>query len=344
MRTIASIGITLLWLVGVAAAQPTYTVYPLGNFFPTAIASNGLMAGSRITTAQQAARGQADAITDLMVDGVALAQTSTGLTAGYSGCYDAGCINQEATLWDSAGQKHLLGLLPGGYTSSATCFGPNDAIGGYAEASVDTVRAVVFQGGSIRVLPSLGGTWDAVIDCNASGQYVGESAKPNGHNHAVLWDAGGVHDLGTLGGTYSLAYAIDANGLIRGMATDAQGYGHATLFVKGKAPVALPDPVGYSECYAVGGNLLGQSVGSCTQQGGEFPPVEHAVLWMAGAVYDLNALITEPGWVIEGASGINAAGLIAAQGHDQGVRQGVLLVPAVIADSPKLAGYFGLPD
>ncbi len=53
MRTIASIGITLLWLVGVAAAQPTYTVYPLGNFFPTAIASNGLMAGSLITTAQQ---------------------------------------------------------------------------------------------------------------------------------------------------------------------------------------------------------------------------------------------------------------------------------------------------
>jgi probable HAF family extracellular repeat protein len=322
-----------VWLVlamsTVASAQPHYQVVDLGAFFPISIRTNGQMSGSLVGSTQMAARGTVSAIVNLGADGRANATNGSGVTVGYSGCYDAGCINQEATLWDSAGAAHLLGLLPGGYASAATGIYDSTKVG-YGDDAQLVVHALRWQGSTMQVLPDLGGG-DAYADAiNSSGTIIGNAMTTHGEDHAVIWDADGtIHDLGTLGGTISVADALNDAGIVVGWSINAQNQGHAFRDIPGSGMHALPDPSGMFSCAAFGLNNYGTMVGSCEPNLGY--PAERAVLWTPTAhAYDLNTrLVNGDGWVLEVALSINGAGQIVGSGTYQGHRRGFLLTPVI---------------
>ena len=72
--------------------------------------------------------------------------------------------------------------------------------------------------GTIRPLPSLGGSMMQVNGMNSAGQLTGFSyTTGNAAAHAFLYSNGVITDLGTFGGTISQGFAINSSGLVAGL-------------------------------------------------------------------------------------------------------------------------------
>jgi probable HAF family extracellular repeat protein len=130
------------------------------------------------------------------------------------------------------GAMNDLGTLPGGGYSSASAVNTYGEIVGDSDSSFGD-RAVLFTGGAVRDIGTLGGTHSMALAINDFGQIVGESDTANGSHHAFISTGGVMRDLGTLGGTDSSAAGINALGQIVGSATTVSGHDHAFLYSSG---------------------------------------------------------------------------------------------------------------
>jgi probable HAF family extracellular repeat protein len=202
-------------------------------------------------------------------------------------------------LYDVAGNPTDLGNPP---DSLGVALGIN-----VRDQVVGGQPAYLWQGGTVTLLPGLGGQpgSTAVANAvNAGGLVVGGAQPPGAFGtHAVLWSAGAVTDLGALDGLlYNQGKAINAAGQVVGTA----------------------DP-GCSPC----------------------PSPEAWVWQPGTAMTALNSLIPAgSGWNLQQANGINDRGQIVGAGVHNGHQRAYLLTPVYAANinfgpagSPVPAGY-----
>jgi probable HAF family extracellular repeat protein len=285
-----------------------------------------------------------------------------------------GSTGRHAFLW-SEGNMQDLGLLPGSTECFATAINDRGQVVGYcgggvsidkvfrwaADTGMTTIETpdwAVADGmnnqgdivGSLNATP--GSTTDihafryrngAVEDLgpgrasgtNDLGQVVGSNTDGT---RALLWDEDGAHDLGSLEGPdgRSGAFAINADGIPAGNSTTGGPFGerHAVLWTpSGMSNLGSLGGV-YASANAISGDLIvGTSQTSDPSQGG------HAFLYDnqgPGYPVDLNDLIpSDAGWILRGASGVNAAGQIVGLGFVGHAQHAFLLTPVPPTTTPR---------
>ena len=219
-----------------------------------------------------------------------------------------------------------LGPTAAGYSP----VGFNDA-GQYA--ANDTVpvtgvsRAVLYSGGLLVDLGTLGGTASTATAINAGGQVIGMSATNNGSVHGFLYSNGLMTDLGVLGTNSSgsgssSAIAINAGGQVTGASDvyDAQHVPHgrhAFLYSNGQmtdlGALGGTDSSGHSYSSATAISAGGQVVGYSTVYDAQHNYLgSHAFLYSNGQMTDLGGLGTDStGHTSSSACAINASGQVA---------------------------------
>ena len=233
------------------------------------------------------------------------------------------CYLVHAFQWRN-GALTDLGALPGINDSYAFSSNNRGQIIGVSEnGTVDPVTntpnvdAVLWSGGEIINLGTLGGNCSAAGTINDRAQVVGAAFNdvpdPFGGNlaiplpcpvatqvHAFLWEHGVMKDLGTLGGPDSEAQYVNERGQIAG-----QSYTDSTPNPPSTAPACLTSGIptehpflwqnGLIDLGSLGGtcgyanwlNNQGEVVGTMTLAGDS---ANHAFLWSRGGLTDLKTL------------------------------------------------------
>lgn len=235
---------------------------------------------------------------------------------------DLGVLQDPLT--EKTGEPEELKTFPGGGFGTAI----NDSGQAVGEGVIDvegkiTPRAFLYSGGSQHVVglaDGLAKPWrSAAFFINDAGLMFGEVAEIGEATppHYYLWpDA-------TSPGT---ALNFDAEVQAHDLANDGSVLGVR----KGQLYLRLPK----GEEQAISGlsdpgqvNSSHQVVGSETVKG-----AEHAAVWSAGSVTDLNTRLPEKsGWVLERAYAINDAGDIAGVGTHEGKKRVFLLQGGLLA-------------
>jgi probable HAF family extracellular repeat protein len=240
----------------------------------------------------------------------------------------------HAALWRS-GKLTDLGALPGNNSSAVLSVNARGDAAGLSETGrIDPllgspeVGAVVWKGGKIIRLPTLGGRESVAGSINNSGQVVGfttntvrdhlahglDGGTPSGTQaRAFLWtQAGGMTDLGTLGGPDSAAFSVNSRGQVAGSSfTHAKANPitgtppeHPFLWTRGRGMRDLGTLGGSAAYPSENGASLndrGEVVGqSNTRSDAAF----HAFLWNGSKMLDLGTF----GGTYSGANAINQAG------------------------------------
>lgn len=133
-----------------------------------------------------------------------------GIAVGWSG---GGSFAQEATLWEE-GQVVDLGTL--GHESGAFAINDHGEIVG-ASIQDRSGLAVLWEGGGMRTLGTLGGTFSSASDINESGQVIGVSDTTDGLQTAFVWQGNTMVGLERRGDGLSNAFANNAGGTIVGI-------------------------------------------------------------------------------------------------------------------------------
>jgi len=179
------------------------------------------------------------------------------------------------------------------------------------------------KGTGVVDLGSLGGGWNACSSAwgiNSKGVIVGQSCTDSGQHPVRFREPGVIDDLGTFGGGWGLAQAINDAGVIVGSASYASGAYHGFMYADGKLNDAGSLPgMTYSQLLAVNGSSV--AVGTA------FDGPQRAVIYGAGRMVDLNALVDGTPYTLTIANGIDEAGNIVAQGTDRGTTRVLLLRP-----------------
>ena len=150
-------------------------------------------------------------------------------------------------------------------------------VAGWSSTINGTLRPVLWDGGAIIDLGTLGGDSGYAYGINDLGLIVGRSYLPNYMSHATLWHDGIAVDLGTLsGGNYSQANGINNAGEVVGESTlTTYGVTHATLWSGGAIidlnsfldPAAITAGWTLNTAFAI--NSSGWIVGDATNSLGE---------------------------------------------------------------------------
>ena len=191
--------------------------------------------GPRAAPAGQTAPGPYTAVPIGTLGGPAsipYAINEQGVVVGLSSLPDG---SGHGFLWD--GTIHDLGTLPGNKSSSANAINASGVVVGTSSgtslAPTAPRHAVMWSGGQIRDLGTLGGVIGFAKGINDYGVVVGASTLANGATHAFVWD-GTMHDLGTLpGDTSSQAFGINNAGRIVGESSSPGKPAHAVYWVNG---------------------------------------------------------------------------------------------------------------
>jgi probable HAF family extracellular repeat protein len=256
-----------------------------------------------------------------LVNGGPTAVNDSGIVVG--GYYPGNPGSAQAFRWERGTTTNLPTL--GGLTSWATSINRDGVVAGWADRADGFSRAVYWTSKGPVDLGSLGGAWSACSTAwgiNSAGIVVGTSCVANSGTHAVRFRGPGeIDDLGTFGGYSATARAINDAGVIVGLASYADATTHGFVYADGKATDvgALPG-TRYSQLVAINGS--GVAVGSSSDGGSG-----RGVVYGAGRMMDLNSLVERSPFTIIGASGIDEAGNIVAQGLDLGSSRAVLLRP-----------------
>jgi probable HAF family extracellular repeat protein len=140
----------------------------------------------------------------------------------------------HAVMWS---QEHIhdLGLLHGGTFSSAQAVNEKHQAVGYADDDDGGSRAVLFSGGRVTDLGSLGDDPSSALAINDGGQIVGSSPVAEGKMRAFLWEKGHMRDLNQLiaqdsGWLLLAAYQVNAKGQILAYGF-FRGHTHACLLM-----------------------------------------------------------------------------------------------------------------
>ena len=336
MRLHLHLASTLL-AVGPLAAQADYQLVDLGALaFGTsrayAVNESGDVAGYTLVASGEshAFRWSGGTMTDL----------GTLPPSSWSIAYDldeAGSVvgeagNFSAFQWQVG--PGMSGLAGTGWASRAYGINDRGTIVGEGEDAFGTSRAFVWRAGAVSFLGAAGHTAGAQA-VNRLDDVVGWQAAQGGFQRATLWNAAGVATDLNSPGTMSVAYGLNEAGQVVG-AGNFPGSGvlrQAFLWQNGVMTSlgALPGTAyPMSEAFAI--NSLGEVVGWADNPNGPVP-ADHAFLWEAGVMHDLNDRIPQgTGWELVRAQDINNAGEICGYGVVQGQTRGFLLRP----DPPRL--------
>ncbi len=163
-------------------------------------------------------------------------------------------------------------------------------------------QAVIWSGGAVTQLGTLGGAGSEALAVNSAGTVVGLAATPSGQGRAFRWSQGNMSDLGTLpGGVWSAAYAVNDAGAAAGTAMTSGGFFRAVMWTPEMMLLEL-GTLGGLNSYAHGINSSGQVVGHSTAADGWM----RAFLYSGGAMRELGTL----GGGNSYAYGINGAGWV----------------------------------
>src|SRR5947209_6492546 len=239
----------------------------------------------------------------------------------------------HGALWRS-GKLTDLGAIPGNNSSSVLFVNARgEAVGLSETGRIDPVLgspevgAVVWKGGKIIRLPTLGGRESVAGSVNNRGQVVGFTTNtvrdhvahglgggtPTGTQaRAFLWtQAAGMTDLGTLGGPDSAAFSVNSRGQVAGSsfahvkAKPITGTPpeHPFLWTRGRGMRDLGTLGGTAAFPSEGVNLndRGEVVG---QSDVRYDTAFHAFLWNGSRMLDLGTF----GGTYSGANAINQAG------------------------------------
>jgi len=269
----------------------------------------------------------------------------------------------RAFLWEN-GVLQDLGTLPGGTDAMALFINEPGQIVGQSYSANSTVPpavgcndspltlyAFIWQEGQMTDLGTLGGNCTFPYSLNNHGQVVGQSNLAGDiTSHPFLWQREKMKDLGTLGGTYGFAEWLNDAGTVVGSATN-DGDQALLAFRWEKTTMTNLGALPGNACSAADAiNSAGQIVGgsgfydapyepACTD------PVEHAVLWDNGQIFDLNAFVP-PGTdlTLTEAFFINDRGEISGIGTlSNGDQHTFLLIPCD-ENHPDVEGCNGLVD
>ena len=241
-----------------------------------------------------------------------------------------------------------LGTLPGGDFSAATAINNSGQIVGQASTATGERHAVLWSGGAITDLGTLGGSVSQALGINNAGVVVGFSETAAGPGHAFLWSRR-MTDLGTLGGAGAGAVDINAGGQVLLGGDD----GSIGIWHRG-AITPLTLPAGSSGCTPVAINSAGRVIAQC----GIGQDIR-SILWTRNGPTDLGTL----GGTITAALAINASGRVVGIGRqdpDVGSRpflwvRGEMIelstrgmpigvVPTAINAGGAIAGQLGIAD
>jgi hypothetical protein len=171
-----------------------------------------------------------------------------------------------------------------------------------------------------------GGASD-IFAVNGAGEMVGSTSEIMGHEEPTntkyyLWKSASAAGI-----------PLNFDEPTRALASDGSvvGYRGGQLYLRtpdGKETAVT----GLTQAnLTLGVNASHQVVGAETVKG-----AEHAAVWRAGTVTDLNALLpVGSGWVLQRASAINDSGEIAGVGSYEGKTQAFLLKPGLVVTSAK---------
>lgn len=198
-----------------------------------------------------------------------------------------------------------LPALPLGQNARALAVDADGRAVGYSDGFDEgTSRAVMWEGGSVGELGTLGGRFSSAGDISGRGWIVGWSQIPTGGDRPCLWADGRIVNLDTLSIDGGEAYSVNDAGHIVGMFWES-GEGFAFFWQDGEMS-ALP-PIGHStDCQARAINNKNEVVGRCDAQ---------PLLWTPdGGMVELNTL----GGRENAAFAINDLGEIAGYVEDAG--------------------------
>jgi probable HAF family extracellular repeat protein len=236
-------------------------------------------------------------------------------------------IHNHGFLWSGGKQTDIGALPPGpnGPQTAATAINQRGLVTGWSLGAKNFQRAVLWDGKTLQDLGSADDKWSYGHAINIDGVVAGATTVANDptHEHAAVFQGGKVKDLGTLGPYPSTAFAINDRGRVVGSSmagTKAQLHAFVYDLPDGPMRDVSPD----KSCWLNGVNNGGDAVGACRTA----EKATHAVIWHDGAFVDLNDAISDPSWLLTGATAINGRGQIAAIGsRNGGAFQPVLLTP-----------------
>ncbi|CAG0993035.1 hypothetical protein ANRL3_02909 [Anaerolineae bacterium] len=257
---------------------------------------------------------------------MALGINDAGQVTGYS--FTTGQAIQKAFIY-SNGVMQDIGTLGGG----SVAYDINN-VG--QVTGVSKSIAFIYSGGTMQSLGTLGGSYSYAYSINDYGQVVGYSRTNYSQTHAFLYTGGIMQDLGTLGGTNSGALGINNIGQVVGYSQLAGDSSYSPfLYSDGIMQNLGSLGEGYSYAYSI--NNLGQILVY-------YPPsVEgtNVFLYSDGIMTNLSSLISDPSWVIIGASDINDIGQIVGLGRHNGEYRAFLMSPdSNIAPIPEPSTLF----
>jgi probable HAF family extracellular repeat protein len=312
---------------------------------------------------------------------VGFADTST--PDPYPGfCYVPDCFVTHAFHLKN-GVRADLGTLPGGASSAAFWINAKGWITGNSEngetdpliPGLPEVRAVLWKGGHINDLGTLGGSQSFAQAINDRGQIAGlalnEISDPfsyyyiflygfsNGtQTRAFLWDEkDGMEDIGTLGGPDAFPSLINQRGQVAGFSYTSSvpdpNVGlppfHPFLWEKGKGIKDLGSFGGVQTASVNGLNERGEVVGGLNLPGDQ---QAHPFLWDGEKLIDLTAppfggpRSGEARWINEAGGVVGGAGLtvpcegLGFQTHGFLWRNGAMTDLGMIAGSPNSQADF----
>jgi probable HAF family extracellular repeat protein len=285
-----------------------------------------------------------------MMVGGSSTPVSLSSTSNPTGCEGGAPNVYHAFEWRN-GTVNDLGSLGGAdYCSDGESINAKGEIGGVSEnglvdpaLGLNEIRAVVWKGGQITDLGTLGGDHSWSWGINNSGQVVGLAlnAIPDPYSiydfvifgsssgtqtRAFLWQEGVMQDLGTLGGPDAYAGAINEHGQIGGqsytnsMPNPSSGFPTLDPFFWENGTMqdigSLGGVVGFflalnDRGQVIGGSSIASAPAACIAPNGsiEFSnPGCDPFLWNHGTLIDLNTSTT--GGNPQSADGINDAGEI----------------------------------
>jgi probable HAF family extracellular repeat protein len=143
----------------------------------------------------------------------AYAVNQTGQITGY-----AQTTNRERAFLYSQGTMTDIGTLLGA-SSNSFGYGINDAghiAGTSYNVSYSRYSAFYYNGSSIRLIGTLGGSDASALAINNHDQITGYATTTAGFDHAFRYANNTLADLGTLGGDYSYGLAINNHNVIVG--------------------------------------------------------------------------------------------------------------------------------
>lgn len=269
-----------------------------------------------------------------------------GVSHALEGDYRGDPRGSAATVWRGDQAAILPGL--GGSREYAWAINDRGIIGGYSHTRTSPIggvsRAVWWDDTGIHDLGTGGGRSAGVFGLNNRGTFVGSTRFDDGTEVGTTWQNGTTTHVGTPGGSRSLLNDVNEQGWASGDALlDGDEEAWRAVLWDGTALRNLGTlGGGWSSSTSI--DDAGNVYGSATTAAGR----QHAVMWSAGAIVDLNDVVVNAadlrGLTLDTAMGSDIHGNIYGILSDRTTGQGgaFMLTLVSAAEIPEPNTYQGL--